>query len=193
MANKYTALPTPPKKELEYLYHKKKMSQVEVGKNYRTTQKVVFSWFVKLGIKSRVPKKRNQIRENNSSWKGDKATYAAFHYRVESLRGKPMQCSVCGSQDTTFKTGISKSGKNAGKPWRAYDCNEPKCKNEKGYPSRTFAPSPKSPANSGGNLSDLQTIMSKIDRCLAILQANFKSPKTEIRHEDIPDIQDEPF
>lgn len=47
-------------------------------------------------------------------------------------------CSVCGSQDTTFKSGISKTGKNAGKPWRAWDCNEPQCKNEKGYPNRTF-------------------------------------------------------
>ena len=51
-----------------------------------------------------------------------------------------MECSFCGSQDTTFKTGISKSGKNAGKPWKAYDCNEPQCKNEKGYPNRTWAP-----------------------------------------------------
>ena len=51
-----------------------------------------------------------------------------------------MECQYCGSQDTTPKTGISKSGKNVGKPWKAYDCNEPHCKNEKGYPNRTFAP-----------------------------------------------------
>lgn len=95
MANKYTALPMPPKKDLEYLYQKG-MTQSEIGRNYKTTQKVVFSWFRKLGIESRIPFKRNQNGPNNDSWKGDDATYAAFHYRVESQRGKPRLCMVCG-------------------------------------------------------------------------------------------------
>ena len=56
-----------------------------------------------------------------------------------------MDCSFCGSQSTTYKSGISKSGKNAGKHWEGYDCNEPQCKNEKGYPNRTFAPRKKAP------------------------------------------------
>lgn len=97
MANKWTALPTPPKKDLENLYHTQGMSQVEIGKNYGTTQKVVFSWFKKLGIKSRVAFKRNQRGPNNHYWKGDEATYAAFHHRVESQRGKPKLCMVCGN------------------------------------------------------------------------------------------------
>jgi len=99
MANKYTALKIPPKEELELLYHNKNMTQEEVGSHYNTTQKVVGNWFKKLGIKSRIPIKRNQLKENNSSWKGDNATYAALHYRVESSRGKPHYCSVCGTMD----------------------------------------------------------------------------------------------
>ena len=99
MANKYTALPRPPKKDLEFLYHTKGMSQAEVGKNYGTTQKVVYSWFRYLGIKSRIPFKRNQSGENNDSWRGDKATYAALHYRVEKARGKPKVCMACGTQE----------------------------------------------------------------------------------------------
>lgn len=97
MANKYTALKVPPKEDLEILYHNQLKSQEEIGVIYGTTQKVVFSWFKKLGIKSRVAAKRNQLGENNSQWKGSDATYAAFHYRVESKRGKPHYCTVCGS------------------------------------------------------------------------------------------------
>lgn len=96
MANKYTALPMPPKKDLENLYFKDFKSQKEIGEIYNTTQKVVFSWFKKYGIKSRVPYKRNQRKENNSSWKGNDVTYSAFHYRVESERGKPHFCEACG-------------------------------------------------------------------------------------------------
>ena len=81
MANKYTAYPSPPKSELEYLYGK--------------TQKMVFVWFRKYNIKSRIAAKRNQEGEKNHSWKGDNATYAALHYRVISARGKPNKCENC--------------------------------------------------------------------------------------------------
>jgi hypothetical protein len=99
MANKYTALQLPPKKDLEALYHGKFMSQSEVGLIYKTTQKVVYSWFKKLGIKSRVAYKRNQYGENNSSWKGSSATYAALHYRVQNNKGKADHCVECGRND----------------------------------------------------------------------------------------------
>lgn len=101
MANKYTAMKIPPKEDLEKMYHDKMMTQSEIGAEYKTTQKVIFSWFKKLGIKSRIPYKRNQQKEKNSSWVGDKATYAAFHYRVEKERGKPNFCQACGSIDKT--------------------------------------------------------------------------------------------
>jgi len=89
----------PPKSDLERLYHEKKMSQFEVGQHYGTSQKVVFSWFKKLNISSRVAAKRNQNGQSNSSWKGSRATYSALHYRVEKERGKPKICMACGTQE----------------------------------------------------------------------------------------------
>lgn len=98
MANKYTAKPIPESEEVTKMYESG-MTQKEIGQHYGTTQKVVFSWFKKLGIKSRIAYKRNQKGELNSSWKADKVTYAAFHYRVESARGKPHFCEACGTMD----------------------------------------------------------------------------------------------
>lgn len=98
MANKYSMHPIPPRQELEQLYASG-LTQKRLGDYYGVSQKVVFTWFKKLGIKSRVPKNLNQNGVNNASWKGDNATYAAFHYRVEKLRGKPMICSRCNKTD----------------------------------------------------------------------------------------------
>jgi transposase len=99
MANKYTALAIPSRDILEKMYTQENMTQEEIGIKFNTTQKVVYTWFKKLEIKSRIPKKRNQFGEKNSYWKGDDATYAAFHYRVEACRGKPHYCSACGTMD----------------------------------------------------------------------------------------------
>ncbi len=103
MANKYTALKVPDKGRLEKLYHENFMTQVEIGAIFNTTQKVVYSWFKKLGIKSRVPYKRNQSRDNNDSWKAGKVTYAAYHYRVQSARGKANHCEECHRYDDNIK------------------------------------------------------------------------------------------
>ena len=99
MANKYTALPIPDKDVLENLYYKEIKSQQEIGEIFNTSQKVVCTWFKKLNIKSRIPYKRNQLKENNHSWKGANATYSALHIRVEKERGKPHYCSVCGTME----------------------------------------------------------------------------------------------
>lgn len=99
MANKYTALPLPPKEELVKLYYEEFKSQQEIGVMYSTTQKVVFSWFKKLKIKSRTAYKRNQRGSKNDSWKGDNATYAALHYRVQAERGKAYMCDECNRSD----------------------------------------------------------------------------------------------
>jgi len=111
MANKYTAMVVPPKEDLENLYFGEFKSQKEIGDIYGTTQKVVFSWFRKHGIKSRIPYKRNQEGENNSSWKGNNATYSAFHYRVESQRGKPNFCEACGTMEATVFEWCNLTGK----------------------------------------------------------------------------------
>lgn len=72
------------------------MTQEEIGKKLGTTQKVIYMRLKKIGYKSRVAKKRNQFGVNNPCWKGNKATYAALHYRVEKIRGKPHICEQCG-------------------------------------------------------------------------------------------------
>ena len=99
MANKYTAMRVPAKICLEKFYYDEMLSQKEIGEKYNTTQKVVFTWFKKHGIKSRIAYKRNQVGENNHSWKGDKATYSALHHRVKKARGNPKICMACGTQE----------------------------------------------------------------------------------------------
>jgi len=71
------------------------LSQKEVAHEMGTTQKIIWRALKNAGVKCRVAKKRNQFGKNNDSWKGNKAGYAAFHYRVEKQRGKPKKCSMC--------------------------------------------------------------------------------------------------
>jgi len=96
--NQYNYTPIPPKEKLESLYYSG-MTQTEIGEMCGVSQRIVFGWFRKLGIKSRIAKKRNQFGKNNSSWKGKRAGYDAFHMRVKALRGTPKECDVCGTDD----------------------------------------------------------------------------------------------
>lgn len=93
MANRYNGLRIP-KEELERLYNAGK-TQFEIGEVYGVNQQAVQKWFKKLGIKARTAKRRNQNGDKNDSWKGDKASYSAFHYRVQAKRGKPSLCAMC--------------------------------------------------------------------------------------------------
>lgn len=45
------------------------------------------------------PVLKNRIRENNATWKGDKASYLAFHSRVQRYRGKASKCTICKTED----------------------------------------------------------------------------------------------
>lgn len=103
MANRYTKTPHPPKEELEKLYHQGFKTQSGIAAIYNTTQRVVFRWFKDLGIQSRIAYKRNQRGENNASWKGNDATYAAYHYRVQSQRGRACKCEECGRSAAGIK------------------------------------------------------------------------------------------
>lgn len=93
MANQYTALPIPD--GVEELY-KQGLTQKEIGDKFGVSQKMVFGWFKKLGIKSRIASKRNQWGELNHMWKGDEATYQAKHHWIEKQQGKPNKCQHCG-------------------------------------------------------------------------------------------------
>jgi len=97
MANKYTKQPFDIEKA-KSLYESG-LTQIEVAMRLGTTQKVVYERFKGVGYKCRKAMKRNQLRENNSLWKGDYATNKAFHYRLKSLFGTPKKCEVCGTTD----------------------------------------------------------------------------------------------
>ncbi len=71
------------------------MTQNEVARELGTTQKVIWRLFKNADYKCRIPKNLNQEGESNPAWKGDKVGYAAHHYRVQKVRGKPSQCSMC--------------------------------------------------------------------------------------------------
>ena len=71
------------------------LTQAEVGNSIGVSQKVIWGLFKRNGYKSRVAKKRNQLREHNDSWKGEGAGYAAMHRRVEKERGLPQECAMC--------------------------------------------------------------------------------------------------
>jgi predicted DNA-binding protein YlxM (UPF0122 family) len=76
--------------------YEKGLTQSEIADKLNTTQKVIYSIFKRNKYKCRVAKKRNQYKENNSSWVGNNAVYATIHKRIEVLYGKPCKCEICG-------------------------------------------------------------------------------------------------
>lgn len=74
-------------------------SQEEVSIELNVTRKVIYNLFKRNNYKCRVAAKRNQNRSDNDSWKGNNVTYAALHYRVSALKGKPKKCEICGTVD----------------------------------------------------------------------------------------------
>ena len=81
------------------------MTQEEVAVEMGITRKVVCNHLKKQGIKCRKAAKRNQFGESNHMWKGDSASYKAFHVRLKHRKGRAADygCSVCGSKDTNTK------------------------------------------------------------------------------------------
>lgn len=77
---------------VKYLYYKKMMSQTEVAKELGVSQKTVFNFMKRNNLSSRKAIKRNQFRENNSSWKGGKRINEQGYveiYNPDSLRARP--------------------------------------------------------------------------------------------------------
>jgi hypothetical protein len=97
MANKYTKMKIDMVK-LIGLYQSG-MTQKEVAEEMGITQKVVCQRLQHENFKCRKAAPRNQKKYLNNNWKGDKASYAAFHYRMKALRGSPKKCEVCNTVD----------------------------------------------------------------------------------------------
>lgn len=99
MANKYTKTKVNVK-ELIRLYQSG-MSQTEVAEEMKLSQKLVWHRLKENNIKCRIAAPRNQKGDKNNNWKGKEASYAAFHYRLRALKGRPKKCEVCYTEDTT--------------------------------------------------------------------------------------------
>lgn len=97
MANKYTKTKINVSQIVEL--YESGMTQVEIAEHLNTSQKVIWSRFKEIKYKCRSSKKRNQLGENNNSWKGEKAGYKAKHYRIYKKLGCPRKCEECGESD----------------------------------------------------------------------------------------------
>lgn len=76
-------------------------SQSEIACILQVSQKVIWRHMKNHGIPARKAAKRYQWQDENSAWKGNNASYKAFHSRIYSLRGraKDYPCSICGTDD----------------------------------------------------------------------------------------------
>jgi hypothetical protein len=97
MANKHTAW-KPNVEQLVKLYESG-MTQSEVATRLGVTQKMVWRAMRTHGVQARVAAKRDQRGSKNDSWKKGSVTYAALHYRVMAVRGKPKKCQRCGTDN----------------------------------------------------------------------------------------------
>jgi len=79
--------------------YKQRLTQEQIGKVFGVSQKVVWGFMKRYGIKARIPIKKNQWGEDNHNWKGDAASYTAFHSRLERKLGKPTYCEQCKTSD----------------------------------------------------------------------------------------------
>lgn len=70
-------------------------TQEEVALSLQTTPKVIWRLMQRHSIPRRVAAKRDQRGSKNHMWKGDDASYKAFHQRMTKLRGQPQFCEVC--------------------------------------------------------------------------------------------------
>jgi transcriptional regulator with XRE-family HTH domain len=88
------------REELDDLYTKQGMSQLEIAEKCGVSQKVVWRAMINYDIPRRRQIKRNQYAENNDSWVGESASYSTAHARVRYMRGsaKLHGCSVCGDR-----------------------------------------------------------------------------------------------
>ena len=80
------------------------LTQSEIGAVLGVTQKVIWRHMKNYGIVTRTAKKRFQRGSVNHMWKGDNASYKAFHQRLKKAFGKARKhkCSICGTNDQTL-------------------------------------------------------------------------------------------
>lgn len=86
--------------ELVRIY-KSGMTQIECAHVLGVTRKVICNAMKRLGIKSRIAAKRDQMGSKNSGWKGKDASLGCKHRRIYRAFGQPSKCAVCGTSDAS--------------------------------------------------------------------------------------------
>lgn len=97
MGNRYVKRPLDNPRIVEL--YQAGMTQAEVAEELGITQKLVWMRLRDEGVKCRPAIKRNQIQEFNNSWKGERASYGAFHRRLDATKGRPKKCEECQTTD----------------------------------------------------------------------------------------------
>jgi hypothetical protein len=72
-------------------------TQAEIGAALGVSQRVIYRLMINHQIPRRIAAKREQSGADNHMWRGNVAGYKALHHRVESVRGKPQECHMCGT------------------------------------------------------------------------------------------------
>lgn len=75
------------------------LSQSQVADKFKTTRGRIEGAMKHYGISTRHGAERNQTGEKGGQWKGDRASYSAFHMRLRKSRGSPKKCEMCGTDD----------------------------------------------------------------------------------------------
>ena len=79
--------------------YEKGYTQAEVADKMGVSQKLIRIRLKEAQIKCRRAVVRDGKGGKSYIWKGDEASYQAFHMRVYSLRGTPSYCETCGLND----------------------------------------------------------------------------------------------
>ena len=90
-----------PKRALIKAYVTDGLSQCECAEKFGVSQKRIFTAMKHYAIPARGAAKRDQRGENNNNWRGADAGKSAFHRRLYAKFGKPKECLVCGTTDTS--------------------------------------------------------------------------------------------
>lgn len=76
------------------LLYSKGLTQAQVGLQVGMSARQIVLLMDRLGIKTRKGANHNK-GESAHQWRGENATYSAFHHRVTQAKGRPQQCSLC--------------------------------------------------------------------------------------------------
>jgi hypothetical protein len=90
---------------LKKLYIDEKKSTWEIAKKFGETQKLIISWLLRAGIKTRsyaeasaITKNGFKPNEKHFNWKGDKVGYNSLHIWVRKNKPRVKNCERCGKE-----------------------------------------------------------------------------------------------